>query len=155
MNSISALATEIEMQMDSGPVALDGDEWRLVIAALRAAPPSTDLAVAKPCTDALPPASGAQPVGWRYRYSPKGAWKYADDKADCNPTPNYEQQPLYAAPQSESAPQSAIAPVAWRWRRKDEKHWNLANQPLEQFLLDRYEMVQEPLCVAIDRTTKP
>ena len=35
------------------------------------------------------------PVAWRYRYGPKGTWKYADDKADCNPSPNYEQQPLY------------------------------------------------------------
>ena len=37
----------------------------------------------------------SEPVAWRYRYGPKGMWKYADDKADCNPSPNYEQQPLY------------------------------------------------------------
>jgi hypothetical protein len=36
-----------------------------------------------------------KPVAWRYRYGPKGMWKYADDKADCNPSPNYEQQPLF------------------------------------------------------------
>jgi hypothetical protein len=58
---------------------------------------------------ALPATPRSEPVAWRYRYhhgaasENKGMWKYADTEDECNRSAYYEREPLFAAPQSETA----------------------------------------------------
>ena len=49
--------------------------------------------------------SGPEPAAWRYRRRNIGGdWRYADTEQQCNRTPNYEREPLYAAPSATSLP---------------------------------------------------
>lgn len=52
----------------------------------------------------------AQPVAWRYRYSPKGTWRLASEPAPGDVgIPGFEEEPLYAAPPQEAQPEPTEA----------------------------------------------
>ena len=86
------------------------------------------------------------PVAWRYRYGPKGTWKYADSAADVNPSPQYEQQPLYTAPSPASSieacsdePPVIFSAGTWTWsgdgraydsRELDAAAWHKLKKPV-------------------------
>jgi hypothetical protein len=61
-----------------------------------------DVDAGAPASAKLSAVAEQEPVAWRYRYKPNGAWKYVDKENECNPTPNYEREPLYGHPWASS-----------------------------------------------------